>query len=92
MGIVPDNISSQVHVCGLRLKKGESWHPAYEAFYENGEPCVVTMENLKSITEAKAIDNQVYVVENEMVFSYLTSSEKKKVWGLQSWNSLSIRF
>ena len=44
----------------------------------NGEPCVVTMENLKDITEAKAIDNQVYVVENEMVFSYLTSSEKKK--------------
>lgn len=78
VGIVPDNISSQVHVCGLRLKKGESWHPAYEAFYENGEPCVVTMENLKDITEAKAIDNQVYVVENEMVFSYLTSSEKKK--------------
>ena len=78
VGIVPDNISSQVHVCGLRLKKGESWQPAYEAFYENGEPCVVTMENLKDITEAKAIDNQVYVVENEMVFSYLTSSEKKK--------------
>lgn len=78
VGIVPDNISSQVHVCGLRLKKGESWHPAYEAFYENGEPCVVTMENLKDITEAKAIDNQVYVVENEMVFSYLTSSQKKK--------------
>ena len=78
VGIVPDNISSQVHVCGLRLKKGESWHPAYEDFYENGEPCVVTMENLKDITEAKAIDNQVYVVENEMVFSYLTSSEKKK--------------
>ena len=78
VGIVPDNISSQVHVCGLRLKKGESWHPAYEAFYENGEPCVVTMENLKDITETKAIDNQVYVVENEMVFSYLTSSEKKK--------------
>lgn len=78
VGIVPDNISSQVHVCGLRLKKGESWHPAYEAFYENGELCVVTMENLKDITEAKAIDNQVYVVENEMVFSYLTSSEKKK--------------
>ena len=50
------------------------------------------MENLKGITEAKVIDNQVYVVENEMVFSYLTSSEKKKVWGLQSWNSLCIRF
>ena len=38
VGIVPDNISSQVHVCGRRLKKGESWHPAYEAFYENGSP------------------------------------------------------
>ena len=78
VGIVPDNISSQVHVCGLRLKKGESWHPAYEAFYENGEPCVVTMENLKDITEAKAIDNQVYVVENEMVFPILPAVRKRK--------------
>lgn len=78
MGIVPDNISSQVHVCGLRLKKGESWHPAYEAFYENGEPCVVTMENLKDITEAKAIDNQVYVVENEWSFPILPAVRKRK--------------
>ena len=48
-------------------------------FREKQGACVVTMENLKDITEAKAIDNQVYVVENEMVFSYLTSSEKKPV-------------
>ena len=78
VGIIPDNVSSQVHACGLRLKRGACWHPAYEAFYEEKEPCVVTMENLKGVTEAEAIDNRVYVVENEMVFTYLTAGEKKK--------------
>lgn len=32
VGIVPDNISSLVHAFGIRLKKQEIWHPAYEAF------------------------------------------------------------
>ena len=32
VGIVPDHISSLVHAFGIRLKKQEIWHPAYEAF------------------------------------------------------------
>ena len=56
---------------GLRLKKGTAWHPAYEAFCEEGEPCVITMENLKGITEVQPLGKNVFIVENEMVFSYL---------------------
>lgn len=70
-GIIPDNVSSMVHVYGLRLKKRDIWHPAYEAFCEEGEPCVITMENLKGITEVQPLGNNVFIVENEMVFSYL---------------------
>ena len=70
-GIIPDNVSSMLHVYGLRLKKGTTWHLAYEAFCEEGEPCVITMENLKGITEVQPLGKKVFIVENEMVFSYL---------------------
>lgn len=37
-GIVPDNISSIVHIYGLRLQIGGDWHPAYDAFCRRQEP------------------------------------------------------
>lgn len=70
-GIVPDNVSSIVHAYGLRLRTENGWHPAYDAFCKLGEPYVITMENLRGITGAQAAADRVYVVENEMVFSYL---------------------
>lgn len=70
-GIVPDNVSSMVHAYGLHLQTKAGWHPAYDAFCRLGEPFVITMENLKGITGARAEGDRVYVVENEMVFSYL---------------------
>ena len=78
MGIVPDNISSLVHAFGIRLKKQEIWHPAYEAFCRCGEPYVLTMENLKGITEVQPVGTCVYIVENEMVFSYLMEQVQGK--------------
>lgn len=75
-GIVPDNISSMVHAYGLRLRRGDGYHPAYDAFCSMREPYVITMENLRGIIGAEAIGNQVYVVENEMVFSYLLDNVK----------------
>ena len=77
-GIVPDNVSSLLHVYGLRLRTKEGWHPAYEAFCARKEPCVITMENLKEITGVQAVGDCVYVVENEMVFSYLIDNVKSE--------------
>lgn len=71
VGITPDNVSSMVHAYGLHLQTKNGWHPAYDAFCRLGEPYVITMENLKGITGARAEGDRVYVVENEMVFSYL---------------------
>ncbi len=79
VGIVPDNLSSLVHAYGLRIQTDGLWHPAYEAFCERGEPCVITMENLRDITAAKALGNRVYIVENEMVFSHLVKNRKREV-------------
>lgn len=78
VGIVPDNVSSMVHAFGLRIKTTEGWHPAYEAFCARKEPCVITMENLREVTGVQAAGNRVYVVENEMVFSYLLDKGKGK--------------
>lgn len=78
MGIVPDNVSSMVHAFGLRIKTTGGWHPAYEVFCARKEPCVITMENLREVTGVQAAGNRVYVVENEMVFSYLLDKGKGK--------------
>ena len=70
-GIVPDNISSIVHIYGLRLQVDGDWHPAYDTFCRRQEPCAVTMENLQELTAVHPTGDRVYIVENEMVFSYL---------------------
>lgn len=71
VGILPDNVSSTVHAYGLHLRTKDGWHPAYDAFCRLEEPYVITMENLRRITGARPEGDRVYVVENEMVFSYL---------------------
>lgn len=71
VGILPDNVSSMVHAYGLHLQTKDGWHPAYDAFCRLKEPYVITMENLRGITGVRPEGDRVYVVENEMVFSYL---------------------
>lgn len=82
VGIVPDNLSSMVHAFGLRLKTTAGWHPAYEAFCARKEPCVITMENLRGVTGVQPAGSRVYIVENEMVFSYLLEKGKEKEFTL----------
>ena len=77
-GIVPDNISSIVHIYGLRLQVAGDWHPAYDAFCRRREPCAVTMENLQELTAVQPTGDKVYIVENEMVFSYLLKHLEQK--------------
>lgn len=72
-GILTDTISSMVHALGLRLRTEAGYHPAYDWFCQLREPFVITLENLRKICTVHAIDNRVYVVENEMVFSYLVN-------------------
>lgn len=76
VSIVPDNISSMVHGFGLRLLTKQGWHGAYDAFCERQEPYVITMENMKEIIGVQAVGEKVYIVENEMVFSYLIHNLK----------------
>lgn len=75
-GLTPDNISSMVHAYGLRLLTETGVHPAYDAFCRLGEPFVITLESLKNITGVSVYGSKVYIVENEMVFSYLLEHVK----------------
>lgn len=75
-GLTPDNISSMVHAYGLRLLTGTGVHPAYDAFCRLGEPFVITLENMKDITGVSVYGARVFIVENEMVFSYLLEHVK----------------
>lgn len=77
VNLVPDNVSSFVHVYGLRLCTKRGWHPAYDAFCEWEEPYVITMENLKGVTKVQPLGDAVYIVENEMVFGYLLENLKE---------------
>ena len=78
VGLVPDNIASMVHVLGVQIETTEGLHPAYEFFRKRKEPYVLTAENLKGVTGAKAIRKRVYVVENEMVFLHLAENTKEQ--------------
>ena len=78
IGIMCDNIASMVHALGIHFETREGLHPSYEAFCKRKEPFVITSENLKYIISAHATTNCVYIVENEMVFLYLTEHIKDK--------------
>ncbi len=78
VGLVSDNIASMVHALGVQIETTEGVHPAYEIFCKRNEPYVLTAENLKVITGAKAIHQRVYVVENEMVFLHLVENVKEQ--------------
>lgn len=82
VSIVPDNISSMVHGYGLRLLTKQGWHGAYDTFCERKEPYVITMENMKGIIGVQTVGEKAYIVENEMVFSYLIHNLKNSDYTL----------
>lgn len=76
--ILPDDISSMVSVLGVHLQIAGTMHPAVEAFCNMREPVVLTALNLKKATGARADGNRAYVVENEMVFTYLADKVRDR--------------
>ncbi|MDD3417136.1 MAG: DUF2399 domain-containing protein, partial [Lachnospiraceae bacterium] len=75
--ILPDDISSMVITLGIHLQISEHTHPAVEAFCTIREPLVLTALNLREATSAWADTKIVYIVENEMVFSYLADKVRE---------------
>lgn len=70
-GILQDSISSTVTQLGLRLYCGTEEHPAHRAFRQLREIDTLTLANLSALTGGDSPSGQVYLVENQMVFSQL---------------------
>lgn len=66
-----DSISSFTTAFNISLFTEEGIHKAYEEFIRNSEDYVITLSNLKKITGANCVQKKVFVVENQMVFSYI---------------------
>ena len=73
-----DSVSNYVACFGIRLyiKSGE--HGAYREFIKNSEEYLVTLSNLSKIVKADSDNKRVFIVENQMVFSYLCECFKDK--------------
>ena len=71
-GIQMDDISSTVAAFGIHLERKDGrLHPAYEGFIREKEPYVIMQANLEHVRRAHGAGSRVFIVENEMVFSYL---------------------
>ena len=70
-GLKTDEISGNVVLFHVPLFLDEGIHEGAEKCYDYGEPFVVASANLEKVTSAGIKESDVYVVENEMVFSYL---------------------
>lgn len=69
--IKPDDISSFTVAYGINLYTKEGAHPSYESFIEMNEPYLINLLNLNKIIKADCISKQVFIFENQMVFSHM---------------------
>ena len=66
-----DSVSNYVACFGIRLYTKIGEHRAYREFIKNSEEYLVTLSNLSKIEKANSDNKKVFIVENQMVFSYL---------------------
>lgn len=77
-GIEGDIISSFTTAFGIKLYREDGEHLAYSEFIRRGESYLISLSNLKEIVKAQGVNNKIYIVENQMVFSYLCEIFKDK--------------
>ena len=76
--IEPDSISCAAVAIGIRLLYGDRReHPAFNAFADLGDICLISSSNLNGIEYADSDNKRVYIVENQMVFSALVDVAKE---------------
>lgn len=73
-----DSVSNYVACFGIRLYTKLEEHGAYREFIKNSEEYLVTLSNLSKIVKADSDNKKVFIVENQMVFSYLCECFKNR--------------
>ena len=77
-GLFKNDIAGNVAIYNVHLLKQESFHLGAEGCYKYNETFMLTYSNLNNIEKAICDTNKVYIVENEMVYSYLQKEIKEK--------------
>lgn len=69
--ILPDEMSNTVITYGMHLETEDGLHPAFEGYCAMREPGILIMPTLRKAKRAYGEGKAIFIVENEMVFSYL---------------------
>lgn len=77
-GIVTDEIASTVAFYRLHMRKRGSDYEILEAFCRVRESGILSLANLAGVEAVWAEGGRAYVVENEMVFSYLVNCFRER--------------
>lgn len=70
-GIETDSISSFTTAYGISLYTEKGIHQGYEELIKEQEIYLLTLSNLKKIVRAQGKNKKIFIIENQMVFSYL---------------------
>lgn len=70
-GLMKDAIAGSVAIYNLHLERNGVFHQGAEACYQYGEPFMLSSANFVGVQRILSQQGIVYVVENEMVFTYL---------------------
>lgn len=73
-----DEIAGSVAIYNVHLNRVDGFHKGSEACYAYEQPFMASYANIMDINAITTDENKVYVVENEMVFSYLVKEMKNK--------------
>ncbi len=77
-GLVKNDIAGNVAMYNVHLLIGDTFHLGAEGCYKYKETFMLTYNNLEKAQKAICSNNTVYIVENEMVYSYLQKEIKNK--------------
>ena len=77
-GLSKDEIAGCVAIYNVHLNRNDGVHQGCEACYAYEQPFMASYANIMDVNAITTDDNKVYVVENEMVFSYLLKEIRNK--------------
>ena len=76
-GLIKNEIAGNVAIYNVHLLFGNNkYHEGAEYCYKYGETFILSFANLNNINSAMTDNNIVYIVENEMVYSFLQNELK----------------
>lgn len=77
-GLLKDDLSNNCMLCHINgIQSDGLTHPAWNGFYENYEPWIVSLYNLQQIQRLHVSLHKVFIVENPSIFRLLCSKAKE---------------